>query len=389
MSIDLGSLGGFLPLAQSEPKQASPSLPGADPAASSWFSGLLPGLTAPRDAHQGGAQAGNQNNEHKQSSVDWLFGHLGDAVNTLGFGDLRVADAKREERANQRATWTSDIKITSPELTDKQVDRLMHSQMIKGEYLQPGQVPAIDMTAKIGNLESKEEREKFLSTFSQFNPKDPKSAAYCAPTALMAAAMQADGAKGLAPMVASMQAAANNGLQDPTHDKNQDKAIKKQLEELEAIQEKIKTGEMTNKDIRYVQENLYKQLREQQKKDGTYDDPKDLGIGDATMYNYVKNNPYMQEAFKKGDTRLSMIDNDADGKRNHWILQMGSGMFGAKSIYDPWARKGGQIVREADQVEDYEKTNAVEYNERGRPRTDFTPEQLDQEEAERKKRAQK
>lgn len=379
MPIDLNSLGGFLPhlgaLTDAKTNEPAATAGGAD--SQSWISGLVPRIIGSHWPGSGAAGSSDSKaSSPQQSSIDWLFGHIGDAANVMAAGSAPAAGGQADaatQRAASRAAITSQIQEDNPDLNWKQVDRRMHAQMIGSQYMLPGQIQPTDMKGKVGNLESEEERNKFLSKFTQFDPKNPNSSAYCGPTALIAAAIHADGAKGLAPMVASMQADLASDMQYAPGDK----ASAKQAADLAALQEKIAKGELTNKDMKLVQESLYKQLKKQQEANGTSDDPKDPGISDATMYEFIKRNEYAQEMFKKGNSRLSMIDNDGDYKRNHWILRMGGSDPKDKSVYDPWARSGGQIVRDPDQVDDYEKTNLNDYNERGRPVVDVLPDERD------------
>jgi hypothetical protein len=377
MSFDLSSLGGPLPKVPSstDPKAGATTTALETDGGQSWFSGLFQGF----GHSQGPAVAGDaKQSTPLRSSIDWLF------ANVMGAASPGAAGSQGgpADRAALRADTASQIKANNPDLTQNQVDRRMHGEMIGSQYIDTKQIPVTDPKSKVGTLDSPEEREKFLAGFTQYDPKDPKSESYCAPTALMAAAIQAEGAKGLAPMVLSMQQDLASDMQYAPGDK----ASMKRAADLQAIQEKIAKGELNNNDIKVIQESLYGQLKKEQERDGTYDDPKDPGISDATMYNHIKNNSYMKDMFNKGNTRLSMVDNDGDDKRNHWILHMGVNNGKPSMVFDPWARRGGQIVREADQVEDYEKTNANTYDENGRPRTDYTPEMRDKDEAERNKK---
>lgn len=415
--------GGFLPFLNRLPlpKAVEPSSPLAQMGAAlrPWLGGGL-GLDAAPASDSGrapGPQGGGPASGRKASSVDWLFGHLSDGVNAAGFGDLRVAEAKREEEerakteAAERAKkaqeekdeqkkkdreaerkampdqikeeldkkYEEDRKLfkqkkldkepTKPDLSNNETERRVHGKMIDLEYAPPSMRAAKDPDKPVGNLDTKEDRLKFLQGFTQNDPKDPKSEHYCGPTALMAAAMVDKGQQGLTPMVAQMQAeAVAKAAADPN---NKDSA--EQVKRFQQLQDKINKNELTNSDMQFMQKNLYDQLQsiqaKQVDKDGkpiAHDD----GINQKTMETYLSSNKGMRDAMLNNNTHLALIDSDGDGKRNHWVLDL----QGEKAVYDPYARKDGQVVTAADQVDDYRKTNAVPLHSDGSPAIEQVPE---------------
>jgi hypothetical protein len=190
-----------------------------------------------------------------------------------------------------------------------------------------------------------------LQGFTQFDKNDPKSEHYCAPTALIAATIMDGGTKGLAPMITQL-----SGSVKP------DSPEGKQLAEL---QKKVADGKMTHEDMAFMQKTLYSQMIEYQKKNKTSDNEGDPGISENTMKNFLHENSsgYLRGAFIRNNMAMQLMDNDGDGNVNHWVLNMRTGED--RSVYDPWSRKNGQIVKAADQVNDYRNTNRVTYDEQG------------------------
>ena len=381
MPIDLSALGGFLPHfgADTGSKGNESPAAGDSSGSQSWFSGLIPGSASGHWPGLGGAGSGDsKGNTPQQSSIDWLFGHISDAAHVMTAATPPAAAPQADAAANRaaaRGANTEMIQQDNPDLNWKQVDRRMHGGMIGNEYMDKKDIKLADPKGKIGNLESEEDRNKFLSSLTQVDPKDPKSMHYCGPTALMAAAIHADGAKGLGPMVASMQASLAQDIKNSPNNKTN----AKQAADLAAIQERIAKGELNNKDIKSIQEGLYGQLKKQQDNEKTFGSNwEDPAITQTTMKNYLSKNEYARKMLKDGNSNLSLIDNDGDYQRNHWVLRMGDADGKNKSVYDPQNRKGGQIIRDPDQVDDYEKTNATDLDETGEPVARTTPETQDQ-----------
>lgn len=440
MSNDSESQGGFFATRPDAKTQAGGTAQDASP--SSWFNkGSLPGSALTNDISQTVGQVDAKNGTTaEKGTLDKLFDWLSDHN---PFGDSAEEKAKKAEaekkQQDDRAKEEADKKFDTDEtakranedkgkaerdkkreqlpeevrkdleiedgqklaeweekkkkdpkkagpvpdtltITDKQRDRRGHGKMIGAEYSDPNTLPDKDLNKPIGTLESKADKMKFLETFTQNDKNNPDSASYCGPTAMIAATIHAQGTKGLSPMVAQWQAQAKAKI-DP---KDPDSA--KRAQELDDLQKRIEKGELTNKDMQVMQKNLYDQMIAFQKEQKSDDKTNPAGITDATMHHFLqqKENNYLRKAFIDGGTRMSLIDNDGDDKRNHWVLEMGYRNNGQRAIYDPQTRKNGQVVRAADQVEDYKKTNRIAYDEDGNFQDPFTPEKRDEMEQQNK-----
>ena len=289
-------------------------------------------------------------------------------------------DLEKENQDRSYEWAKKDPKTAGPApeektLTAKQTERRIHGKMIGAEYSNPDQLPDKEPNKPIGSLETKADRMKFLEGFTQNDKNDPDSASYCGPTALIAATVYAQGSKGLSPMVGQWEAEAKKKADAGDADS------KKKLEELGELQKKIDKGELTNKDMMFMQKTLYGQMQAFQAENKSGDKNNPAGITDGTMYAFLQRDDtaYLRRAFLEGGTRMSMVDNDGDDVRNHWVLEMGYGSESKnKVIFDPQTRKNGQIVRSSDQIEDYKKTNRYAYQENGVPYSDITPEKQDE-----------
>ncbi len=380
--------------APSSPQQAA-AAPGG------WFGGILGGIQKTADAavdyardawNPTPAQA-----EEKQNSITHLFGNFADsALNAAGFGGLRVAEAKEAEREAARAearakapkelrdeadakyeydhsSYERDkkkpgFKGTEPKrVDDKEIERRVHGKMIDYEYKDNADIQKVDPEQPVGKLDTPEARASFLNSFVQNDPNDPKSAHMCGPTALVAAAIVADGPKGLSPMISSME-------KDAAH------LTEEQKKQLTDIKDKIKNNtDLKAGDIQFMQKQLYEQLQRNQTDNKNKDYPNEAdrdkadhnAINSKTMERYLKDNPAISKMFRDKDMNLNLVDNSGKGTPAHWVLEMRNlydAKWGApktKAYYDPWARKDGQLVTDEKQRGDYKDTTNWRYDSNG------------------------
>lgn len=373
MGDDTNSQGGFLsmlmPSAAAKPQAAAgiPPFPPTAPAAAAPF-GLDPG---------GAAGALIEKNSTVGRALEWLYSQwAGDSKPAAAGPDPKQAaeeaarkaseakykadeDAKGE-RDERRKALPAQVREDAEKLyeeegrakpKDEYYARREHAKMVAGEYLTKEGIPEKNPQEPVGNLDSKEERLRYLQGFTQFDKNDPKSESYCAPTALIAATIMDKGTKGLAPMITQLSSSV--------------KPDSPEGKQLALLQDKVKDGKMTNEDMAFMQKTLYSQLLEYQKKGGTYKNKDDAGISENTMKGFLhqESSGYLRGAFIRNRMSMQLMDNDGDGELNHWVLNMRDGEN--RSVYDPWSRKNGQIVKAADQVDDYRNTNRVTYDEEG------------------------
>ncbi len=388
MGDDSNSQGGFLsmllPSAAAKPQAAAgPPPPSATaPAAATPF-GFDPSV--------GTANALLGKDGTIQHAIDWLFGHWNGSSDSKPAGaqgpdpkqaadeaarkaseakykadedakadrdERRKAlpaqvreDAEKQRKEDQKLYDNGSIDQLPSKRTDDDLKRREHSKMVAGEYLTTDKIPEKNPQEPVGNLDSKEDRLRYLQGFTQFDKSDPKSESYCAPTALIAATIMDKGTKGLAPMITQMSSSVKPDSPEGKH--------------LAELQKKVADGKMTNEDMAFMQKTLYSQLMDYQQKNKTYDKKDEPGISENTMKNFLQEDSsgYLRGAFIRNNMSMSLMDNNADGKVNHWVLNMRSG--NDRSVYDPWSRKNGQIVKSEDQVNDYRNTSRVTYDEAG------------------------
>jgi hypothetical protein len=104
---------------------------------------------------------------------------------------------------------------------------------------------------------------------------------------------------------------------------------------------------------------MYNSMHKQQELDQSLskEDRQGPGLHEQVMKDYLDATG-MNQRMAKQNLDVRNIDNDGDGTRNHYFFRIGpTGDQKNATVYDPYARKGGQVVTEADQVSDYQKTN--------------------------------
>jgi hypothetical protein len=336
----------------------------------------------------GAAKATEQN----PSLLGRLFGHLTDSVlNQNSANAASTADPQDQARADRKKkredpslrtkilaeeyqrhkpeieAWEKlppeERKKTpdpTPKLSAEQVTERVHGKMLGDEYIKdPQEKRDVDPNEKIGLLQSKEDKIKFLSKFTQGDSieKDKKeNEAYCGPTSIIAAAVYVDGAKGLKPIIAQMQkdlAKTYKGSPDQ---------IKVFNTQIKSMSGRIDKGEITNEDLDRLKEHLYNSMHAKQSVDKglTETQQKDSGTNAKTMREYMKSMG-LDKKLEANHMTMMNVDNDGDGVQNHYVLDIETAGATKDSvehqIYDPYARKTGQLVTEVDQVDDYRSTS--------------------------------
>ena len=341
-----GAIGSFFGVApEKKPQQHAAPGDGAQQA------GPGPGQSQGQ-AGPGGAEAdkkrGALSSVLSGGTMSSLFGHFAEmATASVGFGDLRVSEAKAAEREGRESK--------REELRKKGVDEAkVHAQMLDAEYLKDA--PQLDPNMPVGKLDTKDQRLAFMTQLTQNDPINPRSEHYCGPTTIIAAALYAKGGKGLEPLLAQMKSTFND---------KKDKEIRGQLADIE---KKLKSGQgndLTMFDIQAMQEGLYKHLHRAQEadKDLSPENREGMGIDGKILQNFMRSSPAIKEMFTANKMAIDFTDSDGDGTKNHFVLGIndGGGAVDARSpfnkVFDPYARKGGQMVTEEDQVKDYAGAN--------------------------------
>jgi hypothetical protein len=127
-------------------------------------------------------------------------------------------------------------------------------------------------------------------------------------------------------------------------------------------------------DMVTLQGELYQSMHKQQMPGGKGKGDKssdDGSISVNTVSNYLadvetstdpQHKKSMLAKMDEQGLEIRGIDNDGDGTPNHAILAMNGAVAGgpdAHAIFDPYSRKGGQVVTAPEQLEDYYGTTGL------------------------------
>ena len=229
--------------------------------------------------------------------------------------------------------------------------KLLDKQYLYGDDIQ------VDPSAPMGNLdaESKAQRLAALSKLNQVNPEDPKSDQYCGPAALLAAAVYAKGGKGVDMIIDQLEAGGEKDASDP----------------LEVLRRSADRGTLDVGQMQELQAQLFASMHAKMLADPkiSAEDKASPGINGKTMQDYIRDNPAMAKMFKDNDMAVSFIDSTGDEKVDHYVLGLndpsraagGNADGGYNTFYDPFARKGGQVVTDGGEVNAYSSTAHRDY----------------------------
>jgi len=224
----------------------------------------------------------------------------------------------------------------------------------KQEYLKAAQ------QQPLGDVNDPSARLKAMSFITQDMPEKsggPKvddgkgkvDESVCAGASIVGAAFLANGPEGLKQVMKAIEKQDPKGMSTGKNASPEYKAIKDKLAK--------DPNSLTVADIQVLQQTTYEVLR-------TTQDPKlagdQTGIHGQTMDNFMKKSPELAKMFEKNGMQIEGIDNDGaiddHGKTSmdHWVVRM-KGPDGKEAIYDPLARRGGQVIDFDEGVDHYTK----------------------------------
>jgi len=224
----------------------------------------------------------------------------------------------------------------------------------------------------VGDLNNPANRLAVLSRLTQTGEdKNATDLMECGPSSLIGGALLAGGTDGLMDI---MDATLSHC--DPKH--------KEKLgEEMAEIQKAMKEGKLNFGHLQALQKNLYtvmqrdmegenpdviKEYLDEKKNSGEGSDAtkakeeaaaKTGGIYTDTITQFLATSPELRKRFKDNGLSIAHIDNDGvlDGYgRNdaeHFVLHMKNMEGKDQAFYDPWQRKHGQLVTQAEEVKQY------------------------------------
>ena len=224
----------------------------------------------------------------------------------------------------------------------------------KQEYLKAAQ------NTPLGDLNDPAARLRAMSFITQDKPLlDGESATdntqdkhNCSGASIVGAAFLAEGPDGLKKVMAAIE------KQDPTG------KMTKNDEEYKLLKAKLAKdpSSLSVYDIQTLQQRTTDVLGSTQKTDKELKEAaKDAdGIHSKTMDKFMDKSPELAKMFKENGMEIQGIDNDGALDKNgqtgmdHWVVKM-KGKDGKEAIYDPLARRGGQIIDFDEGVKHYDK----------------------------------
>jgi len=226
----------------------------------------------------------------------------------------------------------------------------------KQEYLKAAQ------NQPLGDLNDPSARLKAMSFITQdkalkedgkeTDATDDKS--NCSGASIVGAAFLAEGPEGLKKVMSAIE------KQDPTGGST------KKDPEYVALKAKLAKNpdSLTVADIQALQQHTTQVLNANQKTDKELQKemgPDATGIHGKTMDKFMEKSPDLVKMFEKNGMEIIGVDNDGalDDKEkklhmDHWVVRM-KGPDGKQAIYDPLARRGGQIIDFDEGVDHYNK----------------------------------
>ncbi len=212
----------------------------------------------------------------------------------------------------------------------------------------------------IGKLDTKDQRLAALSKVSENDIANEQSQSYCGPAALLAASMYGKGGKGVEMMMSQIDSDAAKADKEAKPDAEM-AALKKRLD--------APGAQLNQADMQMKWRKLYDSMRAAQNADPNVSDANknEAGINGAAMQDYIQGHPAMAKMMQDNHESVSFIDSTGGGNLDHYVLDINkpskkTGGDGANTVYDPFSRKGGQVVTDPDQVNAYNSTKHVNFD---------------------------
>lgn len=240
-------------------------------------------------------------------------------------------------------------------------DGLLWSKDDRAKYLEAAQ------QQPLGDVDDPAARLKALSFMTQQTPDKGDGKAHdidnhlCGGASIVGAAYLAKGPEGLKQVIAS--------LEKQNHDLTSDKNASP---EYKALKDKLAKdpASLTVADIQALQQTTYEVLNSSQEKDPDLKDQLEqakstssdglVGIHSKTMDHFMEKSPELTKMLKDSGMQIEGVDTDGNVDEHgrtamdHWVVRM-KGPDGKDAIYDPNARRGGQVIAFDEGVDTYTK----------------------------------
>lgn len=273
-------------------------------------------------------------------------------------------DGPQGEREKARAERDKTREALNKENHDD--NQSTRAKMIGREYFDQKSAPAVDPLESLGKLETKEDRLKALGKITQ-NTGSDQSEHMCGPASLVGAMIYADGEAGVKKLVEKLEA-AKKAEAAAKKQAGKGKGKGKQDDEdpvLAGIKQKLADKkELDQSDVHALQVSLYEHLKKQEESDPAIKDKDSAGVDGKTIQDFIQGDEDIKKSFRDKHMSINFTDTDGDKKLNHFVLAIddpdrakAGSVTPFNTVYDPYARKGGQVITEADQVQDYDFAN--------------------------------
>ena len=222
----------------------------------------------------------------------------------------------------------------------------------KQEYLKAAQ------QQPLGDLTDPAARLKALSFITQDTPDQegasveggggPVDQSVCAGASIVGAAFLANGPDGLRQVMSAIEAQDPKGISTGKFASPEYKKLKEKLAK--------DPNSLSVADIQALQQTTYEVLRTNQ--DPGIVPEGENGVHGKTMDDFMQKSPQLAKMLEKNGMQIEGIDNDgeldADGRTamDHWVVRI-KGPDGKQAIYDPLARRGGQVIDFDEGVDHY------------------------------------
>jgi len=213
----------------------------------------------------------------------------------------------------------------------------------------------------LGDLNDPSARLKAMSFITQDKPlaegevaAETSDKSACAGASVVGAAFLAEGPEGLRKVMKAIEAQDPGGGSTGKYASPEYKALKAKLEK--------DPNSLSVADIQALQQTTTEVLTKNQANDRTLEiEEGETGIHGKTMDNFMSSEASkdLRKMFEKNGMQIEGIDNDgalddnAKTGMDHWVVRI-KGPDGKQAIYDPLARRGGQVIDFDEGVKHYD-----------------------------------
>jgi hypothetical protein len=215
------------------------------------------------------------------------------------------------------------------------------------------------------DLSSPEARDRALNQMTQNAGRDGDATgeSRCGAASIVGGMLKAEGGKGVSTLIDTIERMDS----DPNMSAKDKKA---ELKMLEDIKKRAGTNKLNFEDLSNLQEKLYGRMRhEMVERNAAWNaqhpnqkprETKNPGLDELEMREFLHRGE-INEVFDKNDMGIDYIDNNGSGMAHHYVLEMRK-QGKPSSVYDPYYRRGGQLVTERRHVDDYTAATETHIN---------------------------